>query len=150
MWYAVLKLSQLPHTPPPLRNLPQSSSETYTGSALSCCLHRCLLIRMRLAAVRFVRALEFNAWLDKCHHRRSMMHLLVNSVICLTIACLTYSNLVFAARFDLATCTDWLTTCVIALLVESTLQQPVVLLMTGVIGDYAEEGADFLLEVLES
>ena len=78
------------------------------------------------------------------------MHLLVNSVICLTIACLTYSNLVFAARFDLATCTDWLTTCVIALLVESTLQQPVVLLMTGVIGDFVEEGADFLLEVLES
>ena len=78
------------------------------------------------------------------------MYLFVNSVIFLTIACLTYTNLVFAARFDRGTCTDWLTTCVIALLVESTLQQPVVLLMTGVLGDFVEEGADFLLELLDS
>ncbi len=111
---------------------------------------RWLLDRMRLAALRMVRALEFNAWLDKCHHRRSKMHILVNSAISLTILCLTYANLVFAARFDRATCTDWLTTCVIALLVESTLQQPVVLLITGVLGDFVEEGAGFILEVVDS
>jgi len=97
-----------------------------------------------------VRALEFNAWLDKCHHQRSMMYILVNSVIFLTILCLTYANLVFAARFDRTTCTDWLTTCVIALVVESTLQQPVILLMTGVLGDFVEDGADYILEVINS
>lgn len=48
-----------------------------------------------------------------------------------------------------STCTDWLTTCVLALVVEATLQQPVVLLMTGVLGDFVEEGADLLLEVLD-
>lgn len=32
---------------------------------------------------------------------------------------------------------------------EATLQQPVVLLMTGVLGDYIEEGADILLEILD-
>lgn len=105
---------------------------------------------MRLAAVRMVRALEFNVWLDKCQDRRSMMYILVNSVISLTILCLTYANLVFAARFDRVTCTDWLTTCVIALLVESILQQPVVLLTTAVLGDFVEEGADFILDVLDS
>lgn len=47
------------------------------------------------------------------------------------------------------TCTDWLTTCVLALVVEATLQQPVVLLMTGVLGDFVEEGADFLLEIID-
>lgn len=47
------------------------------------------------------------------------------------------------------TCTDWLTTCVLALVVEATLQQPVVLLMTGVLGDFVEEGADFLLEIFD-
>lgn len=46
------------------------------------------------------------------------------------------------------TCTDWLTTCVLALVMEATVQQPVVLLMTGVLGDFVEEGADMLLEVL--
>lgn len=77
------------------------------------------------------------------------MYLLVNSVVYLTILCLTYTNVVFAARFDRDTSTDWLTTCVLALVAEATLQQPVVLLMTGVLGDFIEEGADFLLEVLD-
>lgn len=35
-----------------------------------------------------------------------------------------------------------------ALVVEATLQQPVVLLMTGVLGDFVVESADFLLELL--
>lgn len=77
------------------------------------------------------------------------MFILVNSVVYVTIVCLTYTNLVFAARFDRETCIGWLTTCVIALVVEATLQQPVVLLMTGVLGDFVEEGADFLLEILD-
>lgn len=34
-------------------------------------------------------------------------------------------------------------------MIEAILQQPVVLLMTGVLGDFVEEGADFLLEVLD-
>lgn len=48
-----------------------------------------------------------------------------------------------------ATCTDWLTTCALALLTEATLQQPVMLLLTGVLGDFVEEGADFILELFE-
>ena len=107
------------------------------------------LHRMRLATTRAIRALEFNAWLERCNRQRSVMYILVNTVVCVTIFCLTYANLVFAARFDRDTCTDWLMTCVIALLVEATLQQPVVLLMTGVLGDFIEEGADFLIEVLD-
>ena len=104
---------------------------------------------MHLAAVRMTRAVEFDAWLNNCKARRAVVHAMINSVVFLTIACLTYSNLVFAAKFDRETCTDWLTTCVIALVVETTLQQPVVLLMTGVLGDFVEESADFLLEVLD-
>lgn len=77
------------------------------------------------------------------------MYLLVNSAVFLTILCLAYTNLVFAIKFDRGTCKDWLTTCVIALVVEAILQQPVVLLMTAVLGDYVEEGADFILEVLD-
>lgn len=104
---------------------------------------------MRLAATRATRALEFSTWLCKCRDQRSMMYVIVNSVVYLTILCLTYTNLVFAARFDRETCTNWLTTCVIALAVEAAVQQPVVLLTTGVLGDFVEEGADFLLEVLD-
>ncbi|CAM9207243.1 unnamed protein product, partial [Ectocarpus fasciculatus] len=105
--------------------------------------------RMHSAATRMARAAEFSTWLNNCKPQRSCMYILVNSTIYLTILCLTYTNLVFAARFDRPTCTDWLTTCVLALMVEATLQQPVVLLMTGVLGDFVEEGADFLLEVLD-
>lgn len=49
-----------------------------------------------------------------------------------------------------STCTDWLATCVLALVMEATLQQPVLLLMTGVLGDFVEEGAGFILELLDS
>lgn len=56
--------------------------------------------RVHRAAVRTRRAREFDAWLRKCKLRRYSMHLFVNSVIYLTIACLAYVNLVFAARFD--------------------------------------------------
>lgn len=48
------------------------------------------------------------------------------------------------------TCEDCLITCVIALLVEATLQQPVILLMTGVLGDFVEQGAEFLTELLDN
>lgn len=102
-----------------------------------------------MATTRAVRALEFGTWLNKCQGQRSVMYLLVNSAVYVTVLCLTYTNLVFAARFDRETCTNWLTTCVIALVVEAAVQQPVVLLMTGVLGDFVEEGADFLLEVLD-
>lgn len=95
------------------------------------------------------RAVEFDAWLNKCKSRRFTAYTMINSVVFLTIACLVYSNLVFAAKFDRETCTNWLTTCVIALIAETTLQQPVVLLMTGVLGDFVEESADFLMEVLD-
>ncbi|CAM9632287.1 unnamed protein product, partial [Ectocarpus sp. 6 AP-2014] len=105
--------------------------------------------RMHLAVTRATRAVEFSTWLNNCKPQRSCMYILVNSIIYLTILCLTYTNLVFAARFDRSTCTDWLMTCVLAVMIEATLQQPVVLLMTGVLGDFVEEGADFLLEVLD-
>ncbi|CAM9224561.1 unnamed protein product [Ectocarpus sp. 12 AP-2014] len=105
--------------------------------------------RMHLAATRMARAVEFSTWLNNCKPQRSFMYILVNSIIYVTILCLTYTNLVFAARFDRSTCTDWLTTCILAVMIEATLQQPVVLLMTGVLGDFVEEGTDFLLEVLD-
>ena len=105
--------------------------------------------RVWLAATRMTRALEFRTWLSECDRQRSRMHLLMNSAVFVTILCLAYTNLVFAVKFDRGTCADWLTTCVIAVVVESVLQQPVILLMTGVLGDFVEEGADFLLEVLD-
>lgn len=46
------------------------------------------------------RAAEFSTWLNNCKPQRSYMYILVNSTIYLTILCLTYTNLVFAARFD--------------------------------------------------
>ncbi|CAM9387820.1 unnamed protein product [Ectocarpus sp. 12 AP-2014] len=105
--------------------------------------------RIHRAMMRTARIVEFTTWLNKCKRRRSVMHMLVNSVVYVVILCLTYTNLVFAIKFDRPTSTDWLTTCFLALVVEATLQQPVVLLMTGVLGDFVEEGADFLLEILD-
>lgn len=95
------------------------------------------------------RAFEFRLWLTECKRQRSATYLLVNSAVFLTILCLAYTNLVFAMKFDRQTSKDWLATCVLALLVESVLQQPVILLMTGVLGDFVEESADFLLEVVD-
>lgn len=46
-----------------------------------------------------------------------------------------------------STCNGWLSTCALALLVEATVQQPVILLVTGVLGDFVEESADILLEL---
>ncbi|CAM9106341.1 unnamed protein product [Ectocarpus fasciculatus] len=105
--------------------------------------------RIHHAMMRTTRIIEFTTWLNRCKQRRSVMHMLVNSVVYVVILCLTYTNLVFAIKFDRPTCTDWLATCVLALVVEATLQQPVVLLMTGVLGDFVEEGADFLLEIFD-
>lgn len=56
--------------------------------------------RVRLASIRLTRAAEFNTWLVTCNARRSAMFVLVDSVIYATILCLTYTNLVFAAKFD--------------------------------------------------
>lgn len=53
-----------------------------------------------------------------------------------------------ALRPDRTTSADWLATCVLALLVEAFIQQPASLLVTGVLGDFIEQGADLLLEVL--
>ncbi|CAM9273974.1 unnamed protein product [Ectocarpus fasciculatus] len=106
--------------------------------------------RMHRAVTRTVRIIEFNAWLNDCKQRRSVLYVCLNSVVYVVILCLTYTNLVFAINFDRSTCVDWLTTCVLALVVEATLQQPVILLMTGVLGDFVEEGADFLLEILDA
>ncbi|CAM9368992.1 unnamed protein product [Ectocarpus sp. 8 AP-2014] len=106
--------------------------------------------RMHRAVTRTIRIIEFNAWLNECKQRRSVMYVCLNAVVYVVILCLTYTNLVFAIKFDSSTCVDWLTTCVLALVVEATLQQPVILLMTGVLGDFVEEGADFLLEILDA
>lgn len=48
-----------------------------------------------------------------------------------------------------ATTTGWLTTCMVAVVVEATLQQPVLLLVTGVLGDFVEESASFLLDIMD-
>ncbi|CAM9275625.1 unnamed protein product [Ectocarpus sp. 4 AP-2014] len=116
----------------------------------SAALHVQRAFRMHHAATRTTRAIEFNTWLNECKQRRSVMHVCLNSVVYVAILCLTYANLVFAIKFDGPTCVDWLTTCTLALVVEATLQQPVVLLMTGVLGDFLEEGADFLLEISDA
>lgn len=50
--------------------------------------------------------------------------------------------------FASATSADWLTTCVLALLVEALIQQPASLLATGVLGDFVEEGANLLMDLL--
>lgn len=50
--------------------------------------------------------------------------------------------------FASTTSTGWLTTCVIAVLMEAFFQQPVLLLSTGILGDFVEQGAEFILEIL--
>lgn len=49
--------------------------------------------------------------------------------------------------FASTTSVDWLTTCVLALLVEAFIQQPASLLATGVLGDFIEEGAILLADL---
>eukprot|EP00752_Nemacystus_decipiens_P006052 g5462.t2 len=105
--------------------------------------------RMHHASQRRTRALEFHTWLHDCSRRRRWMRQLASGAVATTILCLTYTNVVFAVKFDRTTSADWLTTCVLALLVEALIQQPASLLVTGVLGDFIEEGADLLLELAQ-
>lgn len=59
-----------------------------------------LYIRSHLAVTRMIRAREFNAWINECKGRRRVAGGLAHAVIALTVLCLTYANLVFAAKFD--------------------------------------------------
>lgn len=62
---------------------------------------------------------------------------------------LCFEWIVLRAALGSTTSADWLTTCVLALLVEAFIQQPASLLATGVVGDFIEEGADLLLELVQ-
>ncbi|CAM9100098.1 unnamed protein product [Ectocarpus sp. 8 AP-2014] len=104
--------------------------------------------RTHHASVRMTRALEFHTWLHGCRRQRRGMQVLASGALYITILCLIYTNMVFAIKFDRTTSTDWLATCVLALLVEAFIQQPASLLVTGVLGDFIEQGADLLLEVM--
>lgn len=46
------------------------------------------------------------------------------------------------------TSVEWLTTCVLTVLVEAFIQQPASLLATGILGDFIEEGANLLVDLL--
>lgn len=59
-----------------------------------------LRIRIHLAVTRMTRAREFHAWMHKCTGRRRVAEGLAHAAIVLTVLCLTYANLVFAAKFD--------------------------------------------------
>eukprot|EP00752_Nemacystus_decipiens_P006064 g5472.t1 len=120
----------------PSRNM-HTAAET-----IQCCF------RVYHASQRMTRALEFHTWLYKCRRRRHLMQTIAGGAVVTTILCLTYINMVFAAKFDRATSADWLTTCVLALLVETVIQQPAALLATAVLGDFVEEGANLLMDLL--
>ncbi|CAM9396526.1 unnamed protein product [Ectocarpus sp. 4 AP-2014] len=112
------------------------------AETIQCCF------RVHHALDRATRALEFRTWIHDCRGQRRGMYFLAQGTVATTILCLTYTNMVFAAKFDRSTSTDWLTTCVLALLVEALIQQPAALLSTLVLGDFVEEGANLLLDLI--
>ncbi|CAM9110513.1 unnamed protein product [Ectocarpus fasciculatus] len=112
------------------------------AETIQCCF------RVHHAVDRATRALEFRTWLLDCRGRRRGMYFLAQGAVATTTLCLIYTNMVFAAKFDRSTSTDWLTTCVLALLVEALIQQPAALLSTLVLGDFVEEGANLLLDLI--
>lgn len=54
-----------------------------------------------MAVLRVTRARELDAWLTKCRLQRKIDHGLVVAVIVLTNLTLVYTNLIFAAKFDM-------------------------------------------------
>ncbi|CAM9541728.1 unnamed protein product [Sphacelaria rigidula] len=104
--------------------------------------------RNHFATIKVIRAREFHMWRYRCTRTHRVAENMVHAAIALTIVGLTYANLVFAAKFDSTTSTTWLATWMVAILVEAFLQQPVLLLATGVLGDFVETGVEILIEMV--
>lgn len=54
----------------------------------------------------------------------------------------------FLSPFASTTSVDWLTTCVLAIVIEAFIQQPASLLATGILGDFVEEGVNLLADLV--
>ncbi|KAG5191236.1 hypothetical protein JKP88DRAFT_296446 [Tribonema minus] len=104
--------------------------------------------RTQRARTTAIRAAEFAAWLKGCAPHRAALLLLAHACTALAIACLLYVNLVYGVVFDERTGCGWLLTCFFAMLVEGIVQQPLVLMVTAVLGDFVEQGSNVLLDVL--
>eukprot|EP00611_Tribonema_gayanum_P008441 TRINITY_DN1798_c0_g1_i2.p1 TRINITY_DN1798_c0_g1~~TRINITY_DN1798_c0_g1_i2.p1 ORF type:complete len:459 (+),score=174.12 TRINITY_DN1798_c0_g1_i2:317-1693(+) len=104
--------------------------------------------RTQRARTTAIRAAEFAAWLKGCAPHRAALLLLAHACTALAIACLLYVNLVYGVVFDARTGRGWLLTCFFAMLVEGIVQQPLVLMVTAVLGDFVEQGSNVLLDVL--
>ncbi|CAM9850481.1 unnamed protein product [Discosporangium mesarthrocarpum] len=104
--------------------------------------------RSHRAIIVSARAKEFQIWKNECRETRRVMAIIVYSALWLVTAVLFYTNIIFAATFDSETSRGWLTTCTLAILIEAAVQQPVIFLATGVLGDFIEEGGELLVELL--
>lgn len=52
-------------------------------------------------------------------------------------------------KFDGPTCRGWLLTSALALLVDAVLQQPMVLMVTAVLGDFVEQSSNVIIETIQ-
>jgi hypothetical protein len=52
-------------------------------------------------------------------------------------------------KFDSPTCRGWILTSVLALLVDAVLQQPMVLMVTAVLGDFVEQSSSIIIEMIQ-
>ena len=102
--------------------------------------------RSHRARQMIVRLSEFTAWEERRWGRR-VVGLVTYTMALGAVAGLTYVNLVFAILFDKATRSGWLLTCFIAFIVEGIVQQPVVLMVSAVLGDFVEQFAGVLGDV---
>ncbi|CAM9751965.1 unnamed protein product [Chrysoparadoxa australica] len=110
------------------------------------CIQSCW--RSYTACVRLVRARELHAWRHDCHIERRLLTGMAYTCLILNIILLLYCNLIFGIKFDRDTCLGWLLTCLLATIIEGVIQQPVVLLIVSIMGDFVEVLGQVLLEVL--
>ncbi|CAM9521699.1 unnamed protein product [Chrysoparadoxa australica] len=110
------------------------------------CIQSCW--RSYTARVRLVRARELHAWYHDCRIERQLLVGMAYTCLILNIILLLYCNLIFGIKFDRDTCLGWLLTCALAVIIEGIIQQPVVLLIVSIMGDFVEVLGQVFLEVL--
>ncbi|CAM9883907.1 unnamed protein product [Chrysoparadoxa australica] len=104
--------------------------------------------RSHLARTRMIRLRELNIWLLECRREREALAALAYLGLAINTLGLLYCNLIFGVKFDDTTANGWLVTCFLSLCIEAFIQQPVVLLVVSVMGDFVEVLGSWVLEVV--
>ncbi|CAM9551474.1 unnamed protein product [Chrysoparadoxa australica] len=110
------------------------------------CIQKCW--RVCRARARVLRARELNAWEKDCRTERRLLTALAYTCLVLNTILMLYCNLIFGIKFDRATATGWLLTCALAMIIEGLVQQPVVLLIVSIMGDFVEVLGVLILELV--